>query len=387
MDLAGKRVLLFTDGGVAPALNATLCGAISALREAGAKILGGINGWASLVRDVPIIDLESINTDLVQGIGGTFLRTSRTNPFKEMGGIAKLREKMRKLEIDFIIAIGGDDTLGAAFRAWRELGLPIVGIPKTIDNDLSATYFTPGFPTAAANLASFTAAIKRTAYATGKIYIVESLGGKAGWLPAASSFGGADIIVPPERKINLNHLLMAIEDVYRERGSVVIVISHTANLGEKIRSEYHGREDQYGIQRGFLISLGLRKIIEGVISGVEVKVLFPGNFSSAANPINLDREQAVKLGAKAVELLAQEKFGEMATIEMPVEGIFHISSVPLSEAVGVYRNLEDGEYFDFGNYRPTPCFEKYLENILGREKIFSPEYKAFLESLETRKIY
>ena len=148
-----KTIFLLTSGGLAPALNATLYGVIKAARKQGWKILGGLNGWSSLVQNGRIIDLTNLKIECLKNRGGTFLKSSRTNPFKVQNGINLLHQKIKQHKINALVAIGGDDTLGAAQKLAQEEGLPIVGLPKTIDNDLTGTYWTPGYPSAAAAFA------------------------------------------------------------------------------------------------------------------------------------------------------------------------------------------------------------------------------------------
>ena len=134
-----KTILVLTSGGLSPALNATLYGVIKQVRKYRWRILGGINGWISLVQQGKIIDLTNLNVEAIKNRGGDFLRSSRTNPFKIPGGINLLKEKIKKYRISGILAIGGDDTLKGASQLFTKEHLPIVGLPKTLDNDLPLT--------------------------------------------------------------------------------------------------------------------------------------------------------------------------------------------------------------------------------------------------------
>src|SRR3989338_694497 len=153
-------ILTFTGGGIAPALNPTLYGIVTEAKKRGIRVLGGIRGWASLLEGGQIVDLTDIDPAPLSNQGGTLLRSSRTNPFKREGNREQIEKTLRAQGIDAIIAIGGDDTLGAAHRVHKEWNFPIVGIPKTVDNDLDGTYWTPGFPSAAQFTAQQTYDIK-----------------------------------------------------------------------------------------------------------------------------------------------------------------------------------------------------------------------------------
>ena len=170
-----KTILVFNGGGLAPALNPTLYGVITKAKKQGFKILGGMYGWASLLDNGRIVDLTKLNIEPIKNIGGTFLRSSRTNPFNVKDGVTQLKDKIKEHKIDYLVAIGGNDTMGAAERLFREENLPIIGIPKTIDNDLPETYFTPGFPSAAFYFSSYVKEIREdAAYALSRIYIIEA---------------------------------------------------------------------------------------------------------------------------------------------------------------------------------------------------------------------
>ena len=374
-----RTIFVLTGGGVAPALNPTLYGVIQEAKRQNFRILGGIKGWASLVENAGVIELTDQNIEPIKNQGGTFLKTSRTNPFKKPSSCKRLRRRVKELEVDAIVAIGGDDTLGAACRLYQEFNLPLVGIPKTIDNDLAGTFWTPGYPTAAYHMIRFVKAITRTAYATGKIYIVECFGGKAGWLTATAALGGAKIMIVPERKINLEHLFSVLSERYKKFGFLVIAISHTADLGWEVKDVCKGKKDQFGIQRKYLISLPLRQLIEER-TGTETKVAFPGNFFSALDPIKRDRDVAIELGKKAVQLISGEQFGQMVCLKESDSEI-DISAIPLQKAVSQYRCLEE-RYFDFERYLPTDAFREYLGKVLKVNFFAKNSYNNFLSKLK-----
>ncbi|MEK7213046.1 MAG: 6-phosphofructokinase [Patescibacteria group bacterium] len=363
------KIFIFTGGGLAPTLNSTIYGIVEATQNLGWEVYGGLFGWASLLKGGKHVRLDNLDLKPLLIHGGTILRSSRTNPFKVEGGAEQIKQTIKDLKIDGIIAIGGDDTLNAA-RRLAEMGLPVVAVPKTIDNDLSGTYFTPGFPSAAHYLKIFTSQIKEdAAYALSRIFVIESQGMKAGWLAASAIYGGADVIIPSEGVHDLDKVLTVIKDRYQKNGNyAVVVVAQEAQFKQKLEiKEDIQIGEQYGHKRQSFICLALREIIKERL-GVDTKALYPGNFLESDEPITLDRDMARLLGAKAVGLLEQKKYGLMACIVRPKEKKLDlkIEAVLLSEAVGdgKYRALP-ADFFDVENFKPTQKFLDYMAPIAG----------------------
>lgn len=388
-NFTNKKILFFTGGGLASALNASLWGAIASAKALGMKIYGGLYGWASLLPEGKIIDITNFDLDPIQKRGGTFLRSSRTNPFKSEEGPELVKQKIKKIGIDFIVAIGGDDTLGAARKIFETQKVKIVGIPKTVDNDLSGTYFTPGFPTGAFAISEYTARIRRdAAYCVRRIFIIESMGGKAGWVTAASSYGGADVILPPEKEIKLDKVIELTQKRYKENNNfAVIVISQNAKFDKPLKKVEIGT-DQYGIRRFLLISYGLKQELDKAL-GIETMVVVPGHHISAGNPIEVDREFATLLGEKAIDLIKQEKFGYMSCIKRPdpLLNSLVVDAVSLSKVVGKgnYRSLDES-YFDFENLKVKPKFFDYMEPILGKYSLADKDYFQLINNINKEGI-
>lgn len=360
-----KNIIVLTGGGVAPALNATVFGVMSKAREFDYKVYGGLRGWHSLVDPRgEIVDLNDMELCrwLSGCYGGSILRTSRTNPFKVDGGIDVLKSNIERHNIDGIVAIGGDDTLGAAHRLCTEHGLPVVAAPKTIDNDLSATYWTPGYPTAAKAVIDYIVSIRRTAYTTGKIYLIELYGGKAGWLCASAYYGGADIIVPPEKTVEIEKLVEIIKDRKKADDGLVIAVSHHAEFNESVAAAFEADQDSFGIQRKQLIVAGLREKLINAGVDCEIKVAAPGNFFSALDPIPNDGSLATQLGKRAVGLIEKGMFNEVAVV-VRQDRCFDAATSPLGEAIDRYRKLGDEE-FDFEELIPKKAFEEYLRSFV-----------------------
>ncbi len=376
MIIKNKTVLVFTGGGLAPALNSTLYGVINAAKKNNIKILGGMFGWASLLDNGKIINLSNIDISSIKNIGGTFLRSSRFNPLVYKNGLKQVKKQIKKYNIDYIIAIGGNDTMGAAHKLFQE-GIPIIGVPKTIDNDLSETYWSPGFPSAAHYLASFTEEIKKdAAYALSRIYIIESLGQDAGWLTAAASFGHADVIIPPEKKVDLNKLLEIIKKRYKENGNyATVVIAQEVNFKQKLERLNNAQLDQYNTKRSSYICLALKEKIEKALKNVTVKALYPGNYLQSGHPINIDKQTAIKLGQKAIELVKKRESGKMTCLIKNKNNQIKISDTELNRVIK-YNPMPD-DYFDWKKFQVTKKYIDYMKPIFGKYKRINddPYYK------------
>lgn len=358
-----KTIFVFTGGGLAPALNPTIYGVVTAARAKGWRVLGGLHGWASLLKDGRHVDLSTLNIEPLKVNGGTILRSSRTNPYATPDGPAQVSNTLHALGVDAVVAIGGDDTLGAAARLAAD-GIPVVGIPKTVDNDLPGTYFTPGFPSAAYYLASFTDETKRdSAYALSRIYIIEVGGMRAGWLACAGALGGADIVLPPEWPLNWRQVKDRLSETYRANGNfAVAVVSQEAQFDEPLRAvSASAHHDQYEHTRHSFICIALRDRIRAEL-GIDTQALYPGSYVQSGKPIPLDRNLAIALGSKAVELLEGGATGQMACIVRPdSKGLdLTVGTFPLKELTAQkHRSLESAMY-DKATLLPTKTFFDYM---------------------------
>ncbi len=367
--MAQKTILVFTGGGLAPALNPTLYGVITAAQKAKLRVLGGFYGWASLGSQGRVMDLTTFDPSPLQTAGGTFLRSSRTNPYGTDDGVAVLKQNLAKHNIDYVIAIGGDDTLGAAHKLFQEEGIPVVGIPKTIDNDLQETYWTPGYPSAAWATAQYAYEIKvDAAYALSRAYVIEVLGRQSGWLTAAAAFGLADVILPPEREYKLDDVLRAVRQRYEQNGNyVTVVLSEEARFDRDVEGmlQAANKVDSFNVERKAFVGLGLCERITEEL-GISGKALFPGNFMQTGSPIDIDAQIAIQLGGRAVSLVQEGRFGHMVGVARPDPRRIDIGihEVPLAEAVGSVRFLDDG-FFDYEQFQVTDAFIRYAEPFMG----------------------
>lgn len=310
------------------------------------------------------IDLSTVDVSSIQKIGGTILRSSRTNLFAIENGVAQVKQTIANNNIDVIIAIGGDDTLGACERLVREHNIQAIGIPKTIDNDLYGTYWSPGYPSAASHVAHIAEHIRRdAAYALRRAFVIETYGMKSGWLTAAAGLGKADVILTPEREVNTEHVLNTIYERYEANGSyAVIAVAENTQFSDSVEGEEYDAADTFGHKRQNHISIALRRIIKKQLN-IDSRVIMPGNIVQSGEPTPIDGETATALGRQAIAMIENEDYGHIPSIEVDQKNLaVTIGKRPLSEVVSHEgpRKIDD-EMFDFANYQVKPAFLEYLK--------------------------
>lgn len=359
-----KTILILTGGGLSPAFNSLIYGVIKEAQKKNWKILGGLFGWASLLDNGQIIDFTSLNAETIKDLGGDFLRSSRTNPLKVPNGLEQVAENLKKNKIDGVIVVGGDDTLAAASLLAKEKQLPIVAIPKTIDNDISETYWTPGYPTASWFLADYVRRIKiHAAYTLSRLFVIEVPGFKSGWVAASSAFGEADVILPPEKIINCRAVIEKISKAYTANGNyATVVISQYARFDEPIAGTTDNQFDQYNTMRRAFIGFSFTDFLKKELK-MDIRNLHPANYLEVLDPIEIDKNLSIKLGAHAVELIEQERFDSAVCLKREDENKNEISikEIPLEEMAGKGRyKFLDEEMFDFDNFKVKQKFLDYL---------------------------
>lgn len=376
--MASKKILVLTGGGLSPALNSLLEGVINQAKELGWNVQGGLHGWLSLMRGGKQFDLSSFNTAVIHNIGGNFLRSSRFNPIKTLDGIDQIKNTLSQNGLDAIIAIGGNDTLFTAKVLANQYHLPVVGLPKTVDNDLSGTYWTPGYPSAVACYADYVRRIRNhAAYDLNRIFVVEAPGYDAGWLAAGAAFGQADVIIPAEKTTDSKKLLTLIKERYEANGQYALVaVAQHAQFDQEIKGFLDNQVDHFDTKRSFFICLPLADYIKKEL-GIETRALYPGNFLEAANINPIDRDLSIALGRQAVLLAAGEQFGRAPCLMRPDwdKQEIKVSDCALEEMTGdnCYRRLHD-ELFDFDALCVTPKFFNYLAPALGVPLTGDDEY-------------
>jgi len=335
-----QRVGVLTGGGDCPGLNAVIRAiVVRGIRKYNFKMIGITNGWAGL------LDYEWVNLDRtsISGIvhrGGTILGTSRTNPMKTPETAALAVENYKKLRLDALIAIGGDDTLGAAAKL-TEQGLHIIGVPKTIDNDVGGTDYTFGFNTAVEIATEAIDRLHSTAEAHHRAIVVEVMGRHAGWIATyAGMAGGADMILIPEQPFDLEDVVTAL-NARRERGktfSIIVIAEGAYPKGKKDLYLQSDKVDEYGHVHLGGVGNYLAKDLEKM-TGMDVRTTILGHTQRGGTPSAWDRVLGTRYGVAAVDMVASEKWGCMAGLQG-----FDVKPIPLSEAVGVENTLPEQLY-------------------------------------------
>jgi ATP-dependent phosphofructokinase / diphosphate-dependent phosphofructokinase len=333
------RVGILTGGGDCPGLNAVIRAVVrKGITHHKFSILGIRNGWLGLMEgSIVPLDLDSISGILPRG--GTILGTSRTNPLKVEGGVGKILAQLARFEMDAIIAVGGEDTLGVAARL-AEKGIKVVGVPKTIDNDLSCTDYTFGFDTAVSIVSEALDRLHTTAEAHHRVMVVEVMGRHAGWIAVEGGIaGGADHILIPEIPFDLEEVCDQIQK-RRERGKdfSIVVVSEGATPGEKTLVTQTAELDAFGHVRLGGIGNFLGKEIEKR-TGFETRVTVLGHVQRGGSPTAFDRILATRYGIAAIDLVQQERFGQMVSLQGN-----KIVAVPLAEAVAELKTVDPELY-------------------------------------------
>ncbi|TMK61923.1 MAG: 6-phosphofructokinase [Actinobacteria bacterium] len=334
------RIGVLTGGGDCPGLNAVIRAVVrKGIDRHGHTILGFRDGWRGPIEN----RWEELTIESVRGIlprGGTILGSSRTNPLSRDDGVERIRATLADLELVGLIVIGGEDTLGAAARLYAD-GLPIVGVPKTIDNDLGGTDMTFGFDTA---LQVATDAIDRlhtTAESHHRNLVVEVMGRHAGWIALHSGLaGGADVILIPERPFDIEEVCRLIRRRHeRGRYFAIVVAAEGATPVEGTMEMVAGSGvDEFGHARLGGIGQRLEREIEER-TGYETRTTVLGHVQRGGTPTAFDRVLATRLGVAAIDAATEQRWGTMAALRGQ-----RIELVPLEEAVAELRTVPVEDY-------------------------------------------
>src|SRR5439155_22468408 len=300
----------------APGLNAAIRGVARRAFQRGFQVTGIKNGWAGVLGAG---DLEELTPASVRGIlplGGTILGTSRTNPLKDPGGVEQAITLLRTKQVDGLVAIGGDDNLSVA-AAMSDGGYPVVGVPKTIDNDLSVTEFCIGFDTAVGVVTEALDRLHTTASAHHRVMVVEVMGRDTGWVALMGGIaGGADLIIIPEFELALPDV---VAHLYRRRGEgklfSIIVVAEGAKIAE-LERELGGEAEKDAFGHTRLAKRGIGDILASAVereTGFETRVTVLGHLQRGGSPSPVDRICAPRLGVAAVELNVDGK-----SVGMPI---------------------------------------------------------------------
>ncbi|GAB2879529.1 6-phosphofructokinase [Nocardioides pacificus] len=332
------RVGVLTGGGDCPGLNAVIRAVVRKGEKVhGFEFVGYRNGWAGPLEGLTMpLAIETTHGILPRG--GTILGSSRTNPFKIDGGVERIKDNLAADGVDALVAIGGEDTLGVATKL-AELGVNVVGVPKTIDNDLSGTDFTFGFDTAV-NIA--TEAIDRlhtTAESHKRALVVEVMGRHAGWIALHSGIaGGAAIVLIPEQPFDIDDVCAHVETRFEEEFAPIIVVSEGATPTGGEMALQTGELDAFGHVRLGGIGERLAQEIEKR-TGKEARSVVLGHIQRGGTPTAFDRWLATRLGLEAADAVADGDYGKM----MALHGT-KITRVALAEGTGELKLVQPDDY-------------------------------------------
>ena len=329
------KIGILTGGGDCPGLNSVIRAVVRKGLNDGYTIIGIKNGWKGLIEN----DTLELNLEAVSGIlpkGGTILGTSRTNPYKKEGDLEKVKENFKKLGLDALITVGGEDTLGVATKLIKGGITNIVGVPKTIDNDLSATDYSFGFDTAINTAMECIDRLHTTAESHHRIMVVEVMGRHAGWIAVESGLaGGADIILVPEVPIDIEEVCSLIKKRH-QRGKTfsIVVVAEGAQFKEGTVVVQEQKLDEFGHVRlggiGDTLALEIEKR-----TGYETRVSVLGHIQRGGSPTAFDRILGTRFGVKVVELVEKKKFGRMVALSGN-----KIIDVPIEDAVKALKTVD-----------------------------------------------
>ena len=333
-----KRIGMLTGGGDCPGLNAVMRGVVYTATAAGWHVIGFKQGWKGIITN-NFMELTEASVSEILWRGGTILGTSRTNPYKKAGDVAKVRKAIIKNKLDALIAIGGEDTLGAANKLFKD-GLPVIGVPKTIDNDLNATDYTFGYDTALNTVTECIDRIRTTAESHERVMVVEIMGRHAGWIALEAGIaGGADVVLIPEVSMSVNEICGYIKK-QRARGKNYSIIAVSEGFSIKGEELVTAKKEVDAFGHVILGGVGdrLAKLIEKK-TGYETRSTVLGHIQRGGAPTAFDRVLGTRMGVKAVQLVQQGKFGQMVSLCGR-----DIVSVSLQEAVGELKTVPAGMY-------------------------------------------
>lgn len=315
-----QRIGILTGGGDCPGLNATIRAIVRrAIVAHEMECFGILRGWRGLLDGLTTpLTLDSVSGILARG--GTILRTSRTNPFTSPDGASQIMGNVKRFALDGIVAVGGDDTFIVAERLYRENGLPVIGVPTTIDNDIDGTEYSFGFDSTVNIAMEAIDRIHTTAESHDRVMIIEVMGRQAGWIAVyAGLAGGADIILIPEKPLNLQEVCDSIVRRH-DRGkdfSIIVVaegVKLTGHSGEAAHVVQNHKLDEFGRAQLGGVGQALAKEVEKR-TGYETRVTVLGHIQRGGSPTAFDRVLGSRLGIAAADLAHNGEFGKMVALQ------------------------------------------------------------------------
>ena len=333
------RVGILTGGGDCPGLNAVIRAVVrKGVNQYGHAIVGYRDGWRGVLEN-SVTHLTPDNTAGILHRGGTILGSSRTNPFKEERGVERVKENLAKEHIDALIAVGGEDTLGVANKLFAE-GVNVVGVPKTIDNDLSATDYTFGFNTAVQICTDAIDRLHTTAESHNRVIVLEVMGRHAGWIAVYSGMaGGADAILVPERPFDIEAVCEHIRHRHQKgRFFSIVIVAEGAVPAEGTEVLQEEEKDAFGHVRLGGIGMTLEREIEQR-TGFETRATILGHIQRGGTPTAFDRVLATRFGVAAIDAVEEGDYGKMVALSGT-----NIIRVPISDAVDKLKTLDPELY-------------------------------------------
>ena len=328
------KIAILTGGGDCPGLNPTIRGFVMKGLDYGFEVYGVRQGWKGLVEGIveeKPLDLSRVEDLIYQG--GTTLRSSRTNPFMDPDQLTAVKQNFAKFEFDAIVALGGEDTLGVASKLWKA-GIPTVGIPKTMDNDLSETDYTFGFDSSVGVNVEAVDRLRDTARSHSRVIVLEVMGRHAGWVALYTGIaGGADWILLPEVPADYGAMCEHLKVAYARKGYAIVVASEGTELPEANVSEK--QTDAFGH-----VLLGDRRVGETVAAEIEQRTGFEtrsavtGHIQRGGSPSAFDRVLASRMGIRAAQCVHERDFGKMVALRGT-----DIVTADIEKAVGTLRTV------------------------------------------------
>ncbi|MFJ7418071.1 6-phosphofructokinase [Streptomyces uncialis] len=333
------RVGVLTGGGDCPGLNAVIRAIVrKGTQSYGHEFIGYRDGWRGPLEG----DHVPLGIPAVRGIlprGGTILGSSRTNPLKTADGVGRIRASLAEQEVGALVVIGGEDTLGVAARLSDEYGVPCVGVPKTIDNDLSATDYTFGFDTAVGIATEAIDRLHTTAESHMRVLVVEVMGRHAGWIALHSGLaGGANAILIPERRFDVDQVCAWVTSRFRASYAPIVVIAEGAMPKDGDLVLKDGSLDSFGHVRLSGVGEWLAKEIESR-TGKEARTTVLGHVQRGGTPSAFDRWLATRFGLHAIDAVHEGDFGKMVALRGTA-----IVRVPIAEATSRLKTVDPTLY-------------------------------------------
>lgn len=329
-----KKIAILTGGGDCPGLNPAIRGCVITAEKLGYDCVGFEEGWKGIIENKTIALNSSVVKEIIN-CGGTYLGTSRTNPYKKEGAVEAVRRNFKDLGLYALVAMGGEDTLGVANKLYEDFEFPVVGVPKTMDNDLSATDYTFGFDTAVTAAVEALDRLRDTAKSHRRIIVLEVMGRHAGWVSLFTAIaGGADYVCLPERKVDVTDMSEKLKKSYAKNKYALVVASEAIDLPTTAKGDRQDKDD-FGhiLLKGREVGEKLKELIE-TTTGIETRHAVIGHIQRGGRPTVFDRILATRVGVKAARLVSEGKFGVMAALKGS-----EITEVSLKEAVGKLKTV------------------------------------------------